>query len=181
MSGLEHLRCLAGTIGASGVEVALEAAWVLASYPIGDRDMVVGVERLLASTPGNVELWVVANRILGSLFPDEEAPVVVAEFLAHLASCELHASHDELVAVSRTRIIHLGDQLPSVVSTCSWMVLPDQVADLIAAVRGVVARVVPASYPRLVDGRRMGLSRWPELCGALAPSLVALQVRWEVA
>ncbi len=79
MNPLEHLRYLARIEAEDPVDLALEAAYIIAELA-SDRSLLVSaLRRLLDRHPGYGILWMLAARISGSVFPEEEAWNVVGE------------------------------------------------------------------------------------------------------
>lgn len=80
MNPLERLRYIARIDGEDPVAVALEATYVLADIAAADRAVLVTALRRLLDRHGHLGvMWVIAARIAGSLFPEEEAWAIVGE------------------------------------------------------------------------------------------------------
>lgn len=79
MNPLERLRYIARIEGEDPVDLALEATYVIAELA-SDRSLLVSaLRRLLDRHPSYGILWMLAARISGSVFPEEEAWNIVGE------------------------------------------------------------------------------------------------------
>lgn len=82
MNPLERLRYIARIEGEDPIAVALEATYVLADLA-ADRAVLVTALRRLLDRHGHLGvIWVIAARISGSLFPEDEAWSLVGELSA---------------------------------------------------------------------------------------------------
>lgn len=140
MNPIEALRWLSEDDRLSPKELVLDELELLLDL-CGDRAaMVAAVKRLLQARPDVVELWVVANSILGSMDLNGEISEIYGLFAAHLEYCELHdlaatpidhrgyASYSPL-AILRSEAVIPGDDLdlfPQLeIQSCSWKGLSD--------------------------------------------------------
>ena len=113
MNPLEHLRYIARIEVEDPVDLALEAAYVIAELARDRSLLVSALRRLLDRHPGYGILWMLAARISGSVFPEEEAWNIVGELSMPRSD---HAAAGSLrLQVSRTgRLVVSGDDVNSI-------------------------------------------------------------------
>ena len=113
MNPLEHLRYIARIEAEDPVDLALEATYVIAELA-SDRSLLVSaLRRLLDRHPRYGILWMLAARISGSVFPEEEAWNIVGELSMPRSD---HAAADSLsLQVSRKgRLLISGGHVNSI-------------------------------------------------------------------
>ncbi len=79
MNALEYLRYIARMEGDNPIALANEVSYIFADMA-SDRELLVSAVRRLLDHHGDLGvMWMVAARVLGSLFPEEEAWYLVGE------------------------------------------------------------------------------------------------------
>jgi hypothetical protein len=169
MSFLEAMRGLARFVDIDDAEVVAEFAWMLLSVPSSPNEAASSLWRLLAAKPASVEVWVAANRVLGSVELEEEGLAVGEELLAHLGECSLHSGQPAPIAVGEG--VALGAIPTGPVWTCSFRVMPAALVAHVGRIRSLP--VQPRARGALfIDGRRVDEASYP--WPRLADSLVSL-------
>ncbi len=79
MNPLERLRYIARIEGEDPVDLALEVTYIIAELASDRALLVSALRRLLDRHPGYGILWMVAARVAGSVFPEDEAWSLVGE------------------------------------------------------------------------------------------------------
>lgn len=82
MNPLERLRYIARIEGEDPVDLALEATYAIAELAYDRAMLVSALRRLLDRHPHFGITWTIASRVLGSVFPEEEAWGLVSELSA---------------------------------------------------------------------------------------------------
>lgn len=111
MNPLERLRYLARIDGEDPIDLAIEATYVIAELA-NDRSMLVSaLRRLLDRHHDYGIIWMLAARIAGSVFPDEEAWNIVGEFSISRNVLDLASSSPGLQVARNGRIAFEGKSL----------------------------------------------------------------------
>lgn len=166
MDLLEALRALAGWDLAQRDGLDAFAVVVAEANP-RPQELASGLRLLVERGDVGAEVLVLANRVLGSVDQRAEAQRAASELLEHLSACDLHDGSGLEVAVSPRLLVRRG-QGPVRVDTCTWRILPDELAGWLGHRRrwAVVGRTHQVVF---VEGRRLLEVGWP--WPALAPSL----------
>ncbi|NNN12541.1 MAG: hypothetical protein HKL81_02180 [Acidimicrobiaceae bacterium] len=142
MNPIEALRWLSEDDWLSPKELVLGELELLLGLCRDRAAMVAAVKRLLQARPEMVELWVVANSILGSMDLSGEIGEIYGFFAAHIESCDLHdaaansaeyrrySSYSPLAILPSEAVIP-GEDLDLFSSveihSCSWKGLSDRI------------------------------------------------------
>ncbi len=128
MNPLERLRYISRIEGADPVDLALDAVYVIAELANDRSVLVSALRRLLDRQPSYGILWMVAARIAGSVFPEDEAWTLIGELSMPRSSspkleppCLVVERSGRMTIVDRSRdSVKLGNRL-------------DQAAEFLAA------------------------------------------------
>jgi len=166
MALLEHFRYLARYAGLDDAEVVLEFGYLLEAAATEPIDLAPALVQLLRGWPASVELWCVANEVLGASEPSMAAAEYGALLIDHLQRCDFHQPSSMPLALSCTAGLRLGALEEC--WTCRLRILPD---DLLRSYAGHFGYVVEDLGPRrvYVDGSRILKAQfgWPRMAPML--------------
>ncbi len=114
MNPLERLRYIARIEGEDPIVLALEAAYVIAELANDRALLVSALRRLLDRHPGYGVIWMLASRIAGSVFPEDEAWDLVGELSSSRSGFDLGSSSPSLRVGRNGKITIEGESHKSV-------------------------------------------------------------------